>query len=64
MIRMSAVRSIAPPVLAELASAVQAAYLPKDRAAAEILDAGYGTGLVTGQMKRLGLRYPMVSSLR
>ncbi|RWM46128.1 MAG: class I SAM-dependent methyltransferase [Mesorhizobium sp.] len=48
----------APTVVAELASAVQTAYLPKDRAATEILDAGCGTGLVGGQMKRLGLQLP------
>lgn len=45
-----------PTVLAELASALQAAYLVKDRRATEILDAGSGTGLIGGQLKRLGFQ--------
>ncbi|MER8961754.1 class I SAM-dependent methyltransferase [Mesorhizobium sp. M0701] len=45
-----------PTVVAELASAVQAAYLANDRAAIAILDAGCGTGLVGVQLKRLGFQ--------
>ncbi|SJM32634.1 Type 11 methyltransferase (fragment) [Mesorhizobium delmotii] len=41
-----------PTVVAELASAMQTAYLANDRAATEILDAGYGTGLVGVQLKQ------------
>ncbi|MES0151383.1 class I SAM-dependent methyltransferase [Mesorhizobium sp. M0012] len=45
-----------PTVVAELASAMQTAYLANDRAAIPILDAACGTGLVGGQLKRLGFR--------
>lgn len=41
-----------PTVVAELASAMQTAYLANDRAATEVLNAGYGTGLVGVQMKQ------------
>ncbi|WP_210328767.1 class I SAM-dependent DNA methyltransferase [Mesorhizobium amorphae] len=45
-----------PTVVAELAGAVQTAYLANDRAAIAILDAGCGTGLVGAQLKRLGFQ--------
>ncbi|MER8930649.1 class I SAM-dependent methyltransferase [Mesorhizobium sp. M0915] len=45
-----------PTVVAELASAVQTAYLANQRAAVAILDAGCGTGLVGVQLKRLGFQ--------
>ncbi|MER9618770.1 class I SAM-dependent methyltransferase [Mesorhizobium sp. M0207] len=45
-----------PTIVAELAGAVQTAYLASDRAAIAILDAGCGTGLVGVQLKRLGFR--------
>lgn len=45
-----------PTVVAELASAVQTAYLANERAAIAILDAGCGTGLVGAQLKRLGFQ--------
>ncbi|WP_246592063.1 class I SAM-dependent methyltransferase [Aminobacter anthyllidis] len=41
-------------VVAQLADAVQAAYLANGRAAIAILDPGCGTGLVGVQLKRLG----------
>lgn len=43
-----------PMVVAELAGAVQTAYLANERTAVAILDAGCGTGLVGVQLKRLG----------
>ncbi|TWI21490.1 hypothetical protein IQ26_06863 [Mesorhizobium tianshanense] len=52
----------APTVVAELASAVQTEYLSKDRAATEIVDVGCGTGLVGGQLKRLGFSCPTDST--
>ncbi|WP_192254180.1 class I SAM-dependent DNA methyltransferase [Mesorhizobium silamurunense] len=45
-----------PLVVAELAAAIQTAYLAKERAATTILDAGCGTGLVGLQLKRLGFQ--------
>ncbi|RVD13100.1 MAG: methyltransferase domain-containing protein [Mesorhizobium sp.] len=45
-----------PIVVAELAGAVQTAYLAKERAAVTILDAGCGTGLVGLQLQRLGFQ--------
>ncbi|MER8505005.1 class I SAM-dependent methyltransferase [Mesorhizobium sp. M0195] len=46
----------APIVVAELAAAIQTAYLAKERAVIKILDAGCGTGLVGLQLKRLGFQ--------
>ncbi|RWL41919.1 MAG: class I SAM-dependent methyltransferase [Mesorhizobium sp.] len=43
-----------PMIVAELAGAVQAAYLSSERTAITILDAGCGTGLVGVQLERLG----------
>ncbi|MER9457336.1 methyltransferase domain-containing protein, partial [Mesorhizobium sp. M0478] len=43
-----------PMIVAELAGAVQTAYLAKQRAAISILDAGCGTGLLGMQLDRLG----------
>ncbi|MER9826714.1 methyltransferase domain-containing protein, partial [Mesorhizobium sp. M0115] len=43
-----------PMIVAELAGAVQTAYLANERAAIVILDAGCGTGLVGVELKRLG----------
>ncbi|MER9883577.1 class I SAM-dependent methyltransferase [Mesorhizobium sp. M0118] len=45
-----------PIIVAELAGAVQAAYLVRPRAATAILDAGCGTGLVGVELERLGFR--------
>ncbi|MER9470881.1 class I SAM-dependent methyltransferase [Mesorhizobium sp. M0482] len=45
-----------PMIVAELAAAVQTAYLANERAAIAILDAGCGTGLVGVQLERLGFR--------
>ncbi|ESZ31339.1 class I SAM-dependent methyltransferase [Mesorhizobium sp. L2C066B000] len=45
-----------PRIVAELAGAVQTAYLANDRASIAILDAGCGTGLVGQQLKRLGFQ--------
>ncbi|MCV3244027.1 putative TPR repeat methyltransferase [Mesorhizobium robiniae] len=45
-----------PIVVAELAAAMQTAYLAKERAAIAILDAGCGTGLVGVQLERLGFQ--------
>ncbi|CDX53537.1 Methyltransferase type 11 [Mesorhizobium plurifarium] len=45
-----------PMVVAELAAAVQTAYLAGERAATAILDAGCGTGLVGMEMESLGFR--------
>ncbi|MER9826668.1 class I SAM-dependent methyltransferase [Mesorhizobium sp. M0115] len=45
-----------PIVVAELAGAVQTAYLPRGRGAITVLDAGCGTGLVGVQLSRLGFR--------
>ncbi|MER8956559.1 class I SAM-dependent methyltransferase [Mesorhizobium sp. M0833] len=45
-----------PMIVAELAGAVQTAYLAKQRAAIAILDAGCGTGLLGVQLERLGFR--------
>ncbi|MER9732944.1 class I SAM-dependent methyltransferase [Mesorhizobium sp. M0217] len=45
-----------PMVVAELAGAVQTAYLAKERTAITILDAGCGTGLLGVQLERLGFR--------
>lgn len=49
-------RYCGPLIVAELAGAVQAAYIDGDRAAVAVLDAGCGTGLVGRQLKRLGFR--------
>ncbi|RWO48402.1 MAG: methyltransferase domain-containing protein [Mesorhizobium sp.] len=43
-----------PIVVAELAAAMQTAYLAKERAVITILDAGCGTGLVGVELQRLG----------
>ncbi|MER8849882.1 class I SAM-dependent DNA methyltransferase [Mesorhizobium australicum] len=45
-----------PMIVAELAGAVQTAYLAKERALISILDAGCGTGLLGVQLERLGFR--------
>ncbi|MGX9148117.1 class I SAM-dependent DNA methyltransferase [Mesorhizobium sp. 128a] len=45
-----------PAIVAELAGALQTAYLAGERAAVTILDAGSGTGLVGVQLDRLGFR--------
>ncbi|MER8823996.1 class I SAM-dependent methyltransferase [Mesorhizobium sp. M0991] len=45
-----------PMVVAELAAAMQTAYLAGERAAIAILDAGCGTGLVGMEMESLGFR--------
>lgn len=45
-----------PTVVAELAGTVQTAYLASERTAIAILDAGCGTGLVGGELERLGFR--------
>lgn len=45
-----------PMVVAELAAAIQTAYLAGERAAIAILDAGCGTGLVGMEMESLGFR--------
>ncbi|MER9229225.1 class I SAM-dependent methyltransferase [Mesorhizobium sp. M0664] len=45
-----------PMIVAELAGAVQTAYLASERTAIAILDAGCGTGLVGVELKRLGFR--------
>ncbi|RWI96371.1 class I SAM-dependent methyltransferase [Mesorhizobium sp.] len=45
-----------PKIVAELAGAMQTAYLGRERAAISILDAGCGTGLVGVQLERLGFR--------
>ncbi|MBM2716008.1 class I SAM-dependent methyltransferase [Mesorhizobium caraganae] len=45
-----------PMIVAELAGAVQTAYLETQRAAIAILDAGCGTGLVGVELERLGFR--------
>ncbi|MEI9412020.1 class I SAM-dependent methyltransferase [Mesorhizobium salmacidum] len=45
-----------PLVVAELAGAVQAAYMDKERAAIAILDAGCGTGLLGIELDQLGFR--------
>lgn len=45
-----------PMIVAELAGAVQTAYLARQRTAIAILDAGCGTGLVGVELKRLGFR--------
>ncbi|MER8950788.1 class I SAM-dependent methyltransferase [Mesorhizobium sp. M0809] len=45
-----------PMIVAELAGAVQTAYLAKQRTAIAILDAGCGTGLVGVELERLGFR--------
>ncbi|RRI01770.1 class I SAM-dependent methyltransferase [Mesorhizobium tamadayense] len=45
-----------PMIVAELAGAIQTAYLAKERAVITILDAGCGTGLVGQQLKRLGFQ--------
>ncbi|RWM49491.1 class I SAM-dependent methyltransferase [Mesorhizobium sp.] len=45
-----------PIIVAELAAAIQTAYLAKERAVITILDAGCGTGLVGLQLKRLGFQ--------
>lgn len=45
-----------PSIVAELAGAVQASYISKERAATAILDAGCGTGLVGIQLEHLGFR--------
>ncbi|MER8961759.1 class I SAM-dependent methyltransferase [Mesorhizobium sp. M0701] len=43
-------------IVAELAGAVQTAYLARQRAAIAILDAGWGTGLVGVELERLRFR--------
>ncbi len=40
----------------ELAGPVQAAYMGRERATTQILDAGCGTGLVGVELERLGFR--------
>ncbi|ASY73916.1 class I SAM-dependent DNA methyltransferase [Sinorhizobium fredii] len=45
-----------PSIVAELAGAVQAAYIRTERAATAILDAGCGTGLLGIQLEHLGFR--------
>ncbi|RVB72056.1 MULTISPECIES: class I SAM-dependent methyltransferase [unclassified Mesorhizobium] len=45
-----------PMIVAELAGAVQTAYLARQRTAIAILDAGCGTGLVGVELERLGFR--------
>lgn len=49
-------RYCGPSIVAELAAAVQAAYIGRERAATVILDAGCGTGLVGVQLEHLGFR--------
>ncbi|AUX78952.1 class I SAM-dependent DNA methyltransferase [Sinorhizobium fredii] len=49
-------RYCGPSIVAELAGAVQAAYIGGERAATAILDAGCGTGLVGIQLEHLGFR--------
>ncbi|RMI14804.1 class I SAM-dependent DNA methyltransferase [Sinorhizobium meliloti] len=49
-------RYAGPSIVAELAGAVQAAYIGRRRAATAILDAGCGTGLVGIQLEHLGFR--------
>ncbi len=49
-------RYCGPSIVAELAGAVQAAYIGRERAATAILDAGCGTGLVGIQLEHLGFR--------
>ncbi|RWE36710.1 class I SAM-dependent methyltransferase [Mesorhizobium sp.] len=49
-------RYCGPMIVAELAGAVQAAYLSSERTAITTLDAGCGTGLVGVQLERLGFR--------
>ncbi|MER9254424.1 class I SAM-dependent methyltransferase [Mesorhizobium sp. M0598] len=46
-----------PMIVAELAGAVQTAYLARQRTAIAILDAGCGTGLVGVELERLGFRW-------
>ncbi|MCV3211256.1 class I SAM-dependent methyltransferase [Mesorhizobium sp. YC-39] len=45
-----------PTIMAELAGAVQTAYLANERTAIAVLDAGCGTGLVGVELERLGFR--------
>lgn len=45
-----------PMIVAELAGAVQTAYLARQRTVIAILDAGCGTGLVGVELERLGFR--------
>ncbi|MER8792449.1 class I SAM-dependent methyltransferase [Mesorhizobium sp. M0983] len=45
-----------PKIVAELAGAMQTAYLARERTAIAILDAGCGTGLVGVQLERLGFQ--------
>ncbi|MEI8718791.1 MAG: methyltransferase domain-containing protein [Mesorhizobium sp.] len=45
-----------PKIVAELAGAVQTAYLATERADIAILDAGCGTGLLGAELERLGFR--------
>lgn len=45
-----------PMIVAELAGAVQTAYLARHRTAIAVLDAGCGTGLVGVELERLGFR--------
>ncbi|ESZ05512.1 type 11 methyltransferase [Mesorhizobium sp. L2C085B000] len=45
-----------PMIVAELAGAVQTAYLARQRATIPVLDAGCGTGLVGVELERLGFR--------
>ncbi|WP_095205082.1 class I SAM-dependent DNA methyltransferase [Mesorhizobium carmichaelinearum] len=45
-----------PSIVAELAGAVQAAYIGSERAAIAVLDAGCGTGLVGIELDHLGFR--------
>ncbi|PDT32719.1 MULTISPECIES: class I SAM-dependent DNA methyltransferase [Sinorhizobium] len=49
-------RYCGPSIVAELAGALQAAYIDRERAATAILDAGCGTGLVGVQLEHLGFR--------
>ncbi|MGX5850897.1 class I SAM-dependent DNA methyltransferase [Mesorhizobium sp. PL10] len=53
---MAATNTAEPVIVAELAGAVQTAYLAKEQPAVPILDAGSGTGLVGVQLDRLGFR--------
>ncbi|MGX5802681.1 class I SAM-dependent DNA methyltransferase [Bradyrhizobium sp. Arg314] len=46
-----------PSIVAELAGAVQSAYIGRERAAVTILDAGCGTGLVGVELDYLGFRF-------